>query len=270
MLARILLSLAAALGLGMGLWGQGIPDPNVPPQQPDPPNHASPADLDGRPVSWKTLIPNVANDQKRMWMFPAQAIQGKHWAPTLAVLAVTATLIATDPGAGRYFRRTGSFHGFNSAFTGNNASLGIVLAPASLYAVGYLTKNIRAQHTALLAGEAVADAEIVATVMKDIGRRTRPADLSPNSNFADTWTDSKGGFFRGNGGFPSGHTIAAFSVATVISRRYSSHRWVPYVAYGLAGAVGFSRMTLSAHFPPDVFVGAALGYSISRFAVLRQ
>ena len=69
---------------------------------------------------------------------------------------------------------------------------------------------------------------------------------------------------------PSGHTIAAFSIATVVARRYRKHRWVPFVAYGLAGVVGFSRMTLSAHFASDVFMGASLGYSISRFAVLRQ
>jgi membrane-associated phospholipid phosphatase len=34
--------------------------------------------------------------------------------------------------------------------------------------------------------------------------------------------------------------------------------------------VGFSRLSLSAHFTSDVFMGAALGCSISRFAVLRQ
>jgi membrane-associated phospholipid phosphatase len=42
------------------------------------------------------------------------------------------------------------------------------------------------------------------------------------------------------------------------------------VAYGSAALVGFSRMTLSAHFASDVFMGAALGYSISRFTVLRE
>ena len=75
---------------------------------------------------------------------------------------------------------------------------------------------------------------------------------------------------RGRGSFPSGHTIAAFSVATVISRRYGNHRWVPYVAYGMATLVGFSRLSLSSHYLSDVFMGGALGYSISRFSVLRQ
>jgi membrane-associated phospholipid phosphatase len=38
----------------------------------------------------------------------------------------------------------------------------------------------------------------------------------------------------------------------------------------MAALVGFSRLSLSAHFLSDVFMGGALGYSISRFAVLRQ
>jgi hypothetical protein len=44
------------------------------------------------------------------------------------------------------------------------------------------------------------------------------------------------------GSFPSGHTIAGFSVATVVSRRYGKkHRWVPDAAYGMAALVGASR-----------------------------
>jgi membrane-associated phospholipid phosphatase len=60
-------------------------------------------------------------------------------------------------------------------------------------------------------------------------------------------------------------------VASVISRRYGRHhRWVPILAYGGAAAIGFSRLTLSAHYTSDVFVGAFSGYSISRFAVLHD
>jgi membrane-associated phospholipid phosphatase len=59
-------------------------------------------------------------------------------------------------------------------------------------------------------------------------------------------------------------------VATVFARRYRQHRWVPYVAYGLASVISFSRVTTGAHFPSDVFIGAALGYAIARFDVVRQ
>ena len=126
------------------------------------------------------------------------------------------------------------------------------------------------RHTALLAGEAVVDAEVLTTVLKDATKRVRPAAIRPTGNYYDSWFESSGSLLRGNGSFPSGHTIAAFSVATVVARRYGNHRWVPYAAYGMAGLVGFSRLSLSAHFVSDVFMGGALGYSISRFAVLRQ
>ncbi len=197
---------------------------------------------------------------------PLTAFQDRNWVPILGVSAVTAALIVADPLDTGYFRRTTSFHGFNSVLSANNATLATVIVPVSLYAVGLVRKDSYAKKTALLAGEAVADAEIVATVLKGIDRRVRPRNLPANTKFGDTWFESN----LTNGGFPSGHTIAAFSVATIMARRYRSHRWAPYVAYGLAGAIGFSRITLSAHFPSDVFMGAALGFSISRFSVLRQ
>ena len=104
--------------------------------------------------------------------------------------------------------------------------------------------------------------------MKGVTRRLRPSDIPPYGNFSGT-------FFKANrdplsSSFPSGHAISAFAVATVIAGRYGKrHRWVPFVAYGAAGVIGFSRVTLQAHFPSDVFLGAALGYAVARFDVLR-
>ncbi len=129
-------------------------------------------------------------------------------------------------------------------------------------------KEVRTK--ARLAGEAVAGSEILATVMKLAIRRVRPATLQPERNFSGTYFENKGPALRAAGSFPSGHAITAFSVATIVARRYGNHKWVPYVSYGLAALVGFSRVSLSAHFISDVFVGGALGYSVSRFAVLRQ
>jgi membrane-associated phospholipid phosphatase len=223
-----------------------------------------------RPVSWKLLVPNLISDQERIWSFPARLVQGQNWIPTVAVLGATAGLIAADPTEGAYFRRTATFHGFNNIFTGNATLIGIMATPISLYGGGLIRRDSKMQRTALLAGEAVADSEILTTALKDATRRVRPAAIPSNGNFSDTWFESGGSLLRGSGSFPSGHGIAAFSVATVIARRYGNHRWVPYAAYGMAALVGFSRLTLSSHFLSDVFMGGALGYSISRFAVLRQ
>jgi membrane-associated phospholipid phosphatase len=229
----------------------------------------SPALGQERPISWKRVIPTVASDQKQIWTYPVRAVRGSHWAPALGVLGVTAGLIAADPHDAPYFRRTSSFRGFDSAFSGSNTNLGTIIAPVGLYAAGLIRKDSYQQKTALLAGIAVADAEILTSVMKAATSRLRPQDVSASGDYDHTWFKSKGNWLRGRGSFPSGHAIAAFSVATVVSRRYPKHRWLPYVAYGLAGVVGFSRVTLSSHFPSDVFLGAALGYSISRYAVLR-
>ena len=210
-----------------------------------------------------------------MWTFPARLVRGQAWIPTVAVLATTAALIAFDPTEGAYFRRTSTFNGLNGVFTSNATQIGMIVGPLSLYGAGLILRDSKMKGTALLAGEAVGDAEILTTVLKDSFARVRPAGVPltgnpPNGNFSDTWFESKGSRLRGNGSFPSGHTIAAVTIATVIARRYGNHRWVPYAAYGMAGLVAFTRLTLSAHFLSDVFMGGALGYAISSFTVLRQ
>ncbi|HKD08570.1 MAG TPA: phosphatase PAP2 family protein [Bryobacteraceae bacterium] len=245
-----------------------VPAPSpaqIPQAAPVPPQTAS-----TRQVSWKLLLPNLLDDQKYLWSFPGRLAQGQNWIGTTAVLGVAGGLQALDPIAGEYFRQTATFHSFNNIFTSKATAIGTIVAPLTLYGVGLIHKDSRMQQTALFAGEAVADAEILATVMKSSTRRLRPADVPVHGNYWDTWFESHGSVLRGNGSFPSGHTIAAFSVATVVASRYRNRRWVPYVSYGLASLVGFSRLTLSSHFASDVFMGAALGYSTSRFAVLRQ
>jgi membrane-associated phospholipid phosphatase len=221
-----------------------------------------------RPVSWKQLVPNAASDQARIWLFPRKLRQKKVLIPTLAVLGTTAALVALDPFTAPYFRHTSSFDGFNHVFSGVGTASGEVAAPVAFYAAGLIRKDPKMQRTALLAAEAMGDVEILTTVMKDVDRRSRP--ILVKNNFADTWFEDNSNNFHAVGSFPSGHTIAAFAVATVVARRYGNHRWVPYAAYGLATIIGFSRITLSSHYVSDVFMGGALGYAITRFTVLRQ
>jgi hypothetical protein len=270
-LERCVCVLVALLSLNAAALGQGVPNPGDPGQTPPVTNGSAPPVTGQRPISIKRLIPNIASDQKRIWLFPVQVARGRHWIPTLSVIAVTVGLIASDPETAPYFRHTHTFQGFNSIFNANATATGIVLAPVSLYIAGLLCRDSYAKKTTLLAIEALVDTDFVTTAMKDVDRRIEPRSVPPNGDFGDTWFKDKVSILGGYGSFPSGHAIAAFSVATIMARRYGrQHRWVPIAAYGAATLVGFSRLTLSAHFPSDVFMGSALGYAISRFVVLRE
>lgn len=223
-----------------------------------------------RQTSWKLLFPNAIRDQKPIWLFPVRAAQGKHIKPALAFVLATAGLVALDPHDMPYFRRIDTFSGFNRVASSRNTSLANAIFPLSFYAVGLARKDKYAQNTALLAGEAVLDAQLLTVVMKNVDRRRRPVEIPANGDFSHTWFKSHGRVISGRGSFPSGHTITAFAVATIFAERYKRHRWVPWVAYPLAGLIGFSRISLQSHFPSDVFAGAVLGYSISRYVVLQQ
>ncbi len=236
------------------------------------PAAADPAQTTGNSPAWRDvsvrkLPTNFLSDQKDLWLFPGQVAQGRHWLPTVAIAGATAGLLAADAHDAPYFRRTASFRGFNRAFSGRATSLEIGLVPTVFYAIGLARKDSYAQKTALFAGEAAADSVVLYVVINAVSRRLRPSEIAPQRQFSDTFFRSHKAVFGSS--FPSGHTVAAFSVATVFARRYRDHRWVPWVAYGMAGVIGFSRITLQSHFPADVFVGAVLGYSISRFDVLR-
>jgi membrane-associated phospholipid phosphatase len=225
-------------------------------------------------LSPKLLLRHIATDQKRIWLYPVAPVHGRHWKPALAIIGVTAALVALDPHdtpffSGASYQGNAAVHGIGHVLNGTNTGLFIAAVPISFYVGGLIQKDNYSANTALLAGEAVLDAQIVTIGLKDLAHRLRPIDVGPKGNFSDTWFESSNRSVGGFGSFPSGHTMAAFLVATVFAERYRTHRWVPWVAYGLAGVVGLSRLNVQAHFPSDIFFGAALGYSVSHFVVLR-
>jgi len=225
--------------------------------------------LSERGVTWKSLPRDFLHDQKNIWWtFPGQLAKGSHLVPTLAIVGVTAGLIVADPHAMPYFRsHARNLDDINDVFDPYITTGEVVAVPASLLVAGYLRHDQYQVSTAILCGEAYADSAIVDLAIKAVTRRERPVDVPPGSSFDHTFFSGGKSPFKGSS-FPSGHAAGVFSVATVIASRYQHHRWVPFVAYGFATAISFSRVTTSAHFPSDVFLGAALGYTVTRYGVL--
>jgi hypothetical protein len=232
-------------------------------------NTPNPAAAD-QPVTWKNLPVRVLGDQKIIWLFPVHLAQGQHWLPALGTVGVTGGLMAADSHIMVHLRNTTAFEEFDEIFSGTNTGALTALIPATFYVYGLIHKSSYAQQTGLLAGEAYLDSAIPEVAMKLVSRRLRPSAVPPMNDFSDTFFQSKVSLFGKGSSFPSGHAAGIFAVATVVSERYRKHKWVPWVMYGLAGAISFSRVPTFAHFPSDVFIGAVLGYTITRFDVLRD
>lgn len=227
---------------------------------------ASPAE---REATWRTLPGNFLHDQKDIWLFPVQLARGRHWVPTLAVAGITAGLIYADPHAMPYFdKHQTNLDDLNDTFDAYITTGEVISVPVGLLTGGYIRHDQRTVSSGLLCAEAYADSAIVNLAIKAVTRRQRPIDVPLNGNYSDTFFNGGKSPFHGSS-FPSGHTTAVFSVATVVANRYGRHRWVPYVSYAFATVIGLSRITTIAHWPSDVFLGAAIGYSTSKYVVLR-
>ena len=64
--------------------------------------------------------------------------------------------------------------------------------------------------------------------------------------------------------FPSGHTAAAFVMATTIAQFYPSFA---ALAYTVAMMIGTSRVLLGVHFPTDILAGMFLGVASANTAL---
>lgn len=217
------------------------------------------------PIPLKHWVSNIGHDQKPIWTYPAKL--RKHWKPVLAVALGTAALVIADPYAEPYFHDTAGFQSYKTGpLRGRNSTLAITLTPVAFYLGGLAEHSPYARNSGLLAAEGLIDTQIFSFVIKNAVGRLKPSDIPAHGNLRDTWFKYKGSLSNG-GSFPSGHSVSAFAVATVFAVRYREHKWVPWVSYAVATALALTRLPDQAHFPSDIFFGAATGYGIGRFVV---
>ena len=117
---------------------------------------------------------------------------------------------------------------------------------------GYFIGDEKMQETALLSVESFIVANTLGIAAKVGTGRSRPHAEDGSTRFSpfSTYTDHTA--------IPSGHTISAFSIASVFAREYDSPM-VDVAAYGLASLVALQRIYNDKHWASDVFAGAVIG-----------
>ena len=132
--------------------------------------------------------------------------------------------------------------------------LGSGLADAAILGA-FAFGDERARRTSVAGLQALVSVAVTSALLKHVFRVPRPED-----------GPSQKGYFKGFSAdaFPSGHTMAAFGTATVISGNYPVA--APF-AYTAASLVGLSVMKRGWHWPSDVLAGGALGAIIGRSAL---
>lgn len=226
---------------------------------------------DELPKEDKFFFKSFFEDGKALLLSPKNIVtikKAEFWAP---VMAATIFAVSRDEAIYKDFKDYQTKHSWVDklspviTFGGDNRT---VLGISGLFYLGGLAlKNEKAKQTGIMCIEALGHAGILVTAGKFLTGRQRP---SYDGTDQWHWFPSSFKVFDHEpqskyDAFPSGHTIAAWSIASVIATQYSDHWIVPAIAYTFATSVGLSRLTEDAHWISDVIVGGALGYTIGRF-----
>ena len=197
------------------------------------------------------LLQDFLQDQKAIWTSPAHIqLVDADWLIPLG--AATGIMLATDTEYSKHLSNSPS----RIKRSGDISNFGIgaiVGAGAGFYFLGYLTHDEHKRETGLLAGEAAVDALVPTYALKYAFGRERPLQ-----------DDYRGNFFTGGDSFPSEHSAAAWSIASVIAHEYPGPL-TSLLAYGAASVVSFSRISAKQHFPTDVLIGSTIGWLVGAY-----
>ncbi len=201
-----------------------------------------------------SFFTDVLRDEKSIVMSPAQ-VKGKDWSWLIPLAGTTGFLLASDERNMRERIKTDAVAQSRSRFV-SDAGLGsLAFVPAIVYWWGWRHADDYAKDSSVLTARALADSLIVAEGVQLVTRRERPLYGNGSGQFFGARVDSS---------FPSMHAVSAWSIASVLARRYPG--WLSQVGfYSVATAVSLSRVTAREHFPSDVVVGSALGWLVGRY-----
>jgi len=201
-------------------------------------------------------------DEWAMWTSPFRKstyANGEGVRYVLPFVLVTGALIATDQHTAQLLPNTTDQSTWSLRVSQIGAPYTLAGVSAAMYLISRATGDKKARETGFFGAEAILHNQLITPIFKMTTQRERPLDFHANDH-------SGTAFFRGGDSFPSGHASGSFALATIFSLEYGhDHKWVPFVAYGLAGLVAASRLSAQKHWVSDIFVGGTMGVSVGRF-----
>jgi membrane-associated phospholipid phosphatase len=147
-----------------------------------------------------------------------------------------------------------------------------------LVATGLVVKDRKLFNTTLVASQAYITSGFWVAALKFLTGRERPSFVTERLQAGTgNWHGPLYQYKKNSFGvkpdgaafssFPSGHTAAAFSIASSFAEMYRDKLWVSLVSYTSASLVALSRITENKHWASDVFVAGAIGVLTGKQAV---
>lgn len=187
--------------------------------------------------------------------------KGKDFVKLGVVLGTAGGLLAVDYEVKQLFMRNQT--NFWSSVTGQIEPFGNAYSPylvGGMYVAGLISHNRQLEHTSLMTAKSLLISTLIYTFAKSVVRRGRPTYYDDPLVFNAPFSMDKY-----HTSFPSGHMLTVTSVATALAEAYGDdHPWVPWVTYSVAILTGTTRLYQDRHWGSDVWLGASLGYFVTK------
>ncbi len=222
------------------------------------------------------FIKGAIQDHKELWTSPLH-ISKKRFCFWVPVIGASMISMRNDEKIYAEFKKFQHAHkwadNLSPIITYGGENITVLSISGMFYIGGLIFKNEKAQQTGILSIEALGHAGVIVTIGKLITGRQRPSFGEGQDKWH--WFPSSFKQFGDEAqskydAFPSGHSIAAWSLATVIAKQYQETKIIPILAYTLATGVALSRVTQDTHWLSDAIIGSAMGYTIGNFIVKKR
>lgn len=207
-----------------------------------------------------TYLASIWSDLKYTVSRPAHW-QKKDFTKLGIVLGTAGGLLAVDYEVKQFFLRNHT--SFWNSVTNQVEPFGNAYSPylvGGMYVAGVISHNRKLEHTSLMTAKSLLLSTLLYTFTKSVVRRGRPTYYDDPLVFNAPFSMDKY-----HTSFPSGHMLTVTTVATALAEAYGEeHPWVPWVTYTIAIMTGTTRLYQERHWSSDVWLGASLGYFVTK------